>query len=364
MSRAARRAASREAGDATRGVAAILAAMQAERLTAQLLAGEPARDPVAVADRLLAVQAQDERAARLAIRARTTGLTAADVDRALTEDRSLVVDWLNRGTLHLVRAEDYHWLHMLTTPPLRTATTRRLEQEGLTEAAAEKGVAVIQRALADDGPLSRPELRERLKAAGVRTEGQAFVHILGLASVRGLVLRGPVIAGRHACALVEDWLGSAKLPDRSVALAELARRYLAGHGPASERDLARWAGIPLRDARAGLAAIAGELQERDDGLIDLARRSSPAEPPRPRLLGAFEPVLLGWRSRAEILGENEPRVVRGGTFRPFALVRGRAVATWRISKGEIELAPFADLAPDDAEALQADSAAVLDYLAA
>src|SRR5213592_2090253 len=48
----------------------------AERLTAQLLAGEPARDPVAVAERLLAIQAQDLRGARLAIRARTAGRAA------------------------------------------------------------------------------------------------------------------------------------------------------------------------------------------------------------------------------------------------------------------------------------------------
>ena len=48
----------------------------AARLTAQLLAGAPARDPVAVAERLLAVQGQDPRGARLAVRARTEGLTA------------------------------------------------------------------------------------------------------------------------------------------------------------------------------------------------------------------------------------------------------------------------------------------------
>jgi hypothetical protein len=59
------------------------------RLAAQLLAGPPTRDPVAVVERLLAVQAQDGRGARLAIRARSTGLTVADVDRALTVDRSL-----------------------------------------------------------------------------------------------------------------------------------------------------------------------------------------------------------------------------------------------------------------------------------
>ncbi len=86
----------------------------AERLTAQALAGEPLRSPEAVAERLLAVQGQDPRGARLAVRARTEGVTAADVDRALSEERSLLITWLNRGTLHLVRSEDYPWLHALT----------------------------------------------------------------------------------------------------------------------------------------------------------------------------------------------------------------------------------------------------------
>ena len=96
--------------------------MIAERLTAQRLAGVPARDPVEVVHRLLAVQGQDPRGARLAIRARSSGLSAADVDRALTEERTLLITWLNRGTLHLVASEDYSWLHALTAPAL---TTRR-----------------------------------------------------------------------------------------------------------------------------------------------------------------------------------------------------------------------------------------------
>jgi len=128
----------------------------ARRLSAQLLPGESATDPVAVAERLLAIQAQDPRGARLAVRARTTGLTATDVDRALTEERSLLVTWLNRGTLHLVRSEDYGWLHALTTPPLHTANATRLAQEGVTPAAAERGVATIERALATEGPVTRP----------------------------------------------------------------------------------------------------------------------------------------------------------------------------------------------------------------
>ena len=108
------------------------------RFAAQLLGEERATDAVAVAERLLAVQAQDLRSARLAIRARTGGLSAADVDRALTDERTLVIGWLNRGTLHLVRSEDYWWLHALTTPPLYTGNARRLAQTGVTPDAAER----------------------------------------------------------------------------------------------------------------------------------------------------------------------------------------------------------------------------------
>src|SRR3954447_10686987 len=130
-----------------------------ERLTAQLLAGPPARDPVAVAERLLAIQGQDPRGARLAVRARTRGLSAADVDRALTEERTLVITWLNRGTLHLVRSEDFPWLHALTAPTLLAANARRLGQEGVSPAAAERGVEVVERSLAEEGPLDRNALR-------------------------------------------------------------------------------------------------------------------------------------------------------------------------------------------------------------
>src|SRR5947208_2350190 len=132
--------------------------MIAERLTAQLLAGPPARDPVAVAERLLSIQGQDPRGARLAVRARSSGLTVSDVDRGLTEDRSLLITWLNRGTLHLVRSEDYPWLHALTAPRLVPGNTRRLARLGVTPNAADRGVAVIERSLAKEGPLTRAQL--------------------------------------------------------------------------------------------------------------------------------------------------------------------------------------------------------------
>lgn len=324
----------------------------AERLAAQLLSGPPAHDPVAVAERLLAIQGQDPRGARLAVRARTRGLTAADVDRALTQDRTLLITWVNRGTLHLIRSEDYAWLHALTTPPLLTSCRRRLAQEGVEPDAADRAVATIERALADDGPLTREQLRERVAAAGTPTEGQALIHLLFLAAARGIVVRGPMIGRQHAYVLVRDWLGEQPPVDREAALGELARRYLAGHGPAGDRDLARWAGLPLRDARAGLAAIARRLHEREDGLVELragkasrGRRGRSAAPglPPPRLLGAYEPVLLGWTSREDIAGRHADRIVSGGIFRPFVLVEGRVVGTWTLRDGAVELEPFGRL---------------------
>jgi hypothetical protein len=336
------------------------------RLTAQMLAARPANaldGAVSVARRLLAIQAQDARGARLAIRARTRGVNSADIDRALTEERSLVLTWLNRGTLHLVACEDYPWLQALTTPPLMTASSRRLAQEGVPPAVADRAVEIVRRALTDDGPLTREALRDRLQRADIPVAGQALIHVLFRAALEGVAVRGPMIGRRHAYVLVRDWLPAPVEPvHRDGALPELARRYLAGHGPAGERDLARWAGLPLRDARAALSAIAGELRDEPGGLVDLRTRGRMGRIPPPRLLGPWEPVLVGWSSRIPVLGEHDAQVVTGGLFRGFAMVGGRGVATWRLSDAAVTIAPFAPLSDADERALDDDAAALIRFL--
>jgi hypothetical protein len=65
-----------------------------------------------------------------------------------------------------------------------------------------------------------------------------------------------------------------------------------------------------------------------------------------------------------VVGDGEPQLVSGGVFRPFALVRGIAAATWSLSGDRLELAPFSRLAKADCEALDVDARDVRRFFAA
>jgi hypothetical protein len=96
--------------------------------------------------------------------------------------------------------------------------------------------------------------------------------------------------------------------------------------------------------------------------VDLLRADSAEEIPPPRLLGAYEPLLLGWRSREDLVPSHRERLIAdNGLFRPFALVGGRAAGTWTLRGGAVSLNPFEPLALGDSAALAADAADVLRF---
>jgi hypothetical protein len=207
-------------------------------------------------------------------------------------------------------------------------------------------------------------------AADVPVAGQALVHILFLSALRGLTVRGPMIGTEQAFVLVRDWLGhppgtiAGADSNRDADLSLLARRYLAGHGPADDRDLAKWAGITLGDARRALGGAGTDLLEQPGGLVDLIGGQSCQNRPRPKLLGAFDPLLHGWVDRTPVLGKNSTIVTSNGIFRPFALVDGRAVATWAMPGGRVTLSPFRPLTAPVQAALDREAADVKRFLAA
>jgi hypothetical protein len=327
-----------------------------------MASGPPAGSVEEVAQRLLAIQAQDLRGARLAVRLRSRGVTGADFDAALTERRSVIVAWLNRGTLHLVPSADYWWLRSMTVGRLVTANRRRLVQEGVSDSDAGRGVAAIAEQVST-GPRSRAELKAALDRIGVRTVGQALVHLIVAASIATPLVRGPLRSGEHCFVDAREWLGPEPDPiDGDEVLRLLALRYLAGHGPAGGADLAKWAGIGLREAKQGLSSAGDQVSKAGDDLYDLAGREPATVLPPPRLAGPFDPVLHGWSSNAEILAGHSGIVTTNGVFRPFALVDGRAAATWGLAHGRVTIRPFETLGPTTRRSLTVEAAAVLAYL--
>lgn len=343
------------------------AQLRTRRATAQRLIDRPRTTPAELVAHLLCVQAQDPRAARQGLRARSTGMTLAQVDAAITDERSIVLTWLQRGTIHLAAREDLPWLHGLTAPTIRKANLRRLGQEDFDERERDRAAQAIRDALAERGPLSRNDLAAVVASAVKKPEGQAMPHLLMYLSLRGELVRGPVRPGGQDWALARDWLGE-ELPDRlegeerERALAELARRYLAAHGPATDVDLSWWAGLPLRDVRAGLTAIAPELEELCGGLVALrstdgggGRRRLP-----PRLLPAFDAWILGWKDRTFALApEHAKRVQHGGILRGTATVDGVIVGTWGARRDgrrlRVELDRFGALDARTEEALRREA---------
>jgi DNA glycosylase AlkZ-like len=305
-----------------------------------------ARDPAEIARAIAGAQAQDVYAGPLTFRSRSRKLTAADIKCARTEERSLLRSWVMRMTIHLIPTDDAGWWLPLFEPGIATWSSRRLEQLGLRRQKQERALAIIAKALADEGPLTRTEARERVAAKGIELDTQTGMHMALSAVVSGIACLGPD-RGASACLVRrEDWLGKLPRFDRDAALAELARRYVRAFAPATDRDFAYWAGLPLRDVRAGLETISNQLEEVWVGEeVMLAPRGGlPRLPPEEqvRMLGNFDTYLLGWKDRAFAVSNEHAEHVKeggGGWIRPVIVRDGVVVGGWRSRRkdGVLEL---------------------------
>jgi hypothetical protein len=324
------------------------------RLVAQWVAG-PQGTPVEVVRRLGAVQGQDFPGAITSVALRTAARRRKDVEVAL-DDGEIVRSWPMRGTLHLLAADDAHWMLELLASRSLTALTARWAQLGLSEADAERARELVTAALAGGGRMRRADLLTAIEDGGVATTGQRGYHLLGYLARTGTLCLGPTDgAGEQLLVLLDDWVPAPRRPARDEALGELTLRFFRGHGPATVHDLARWAGLPLRDVRAGLAIARPQLAALDvDGVEHLLDPEVPDRLAACRqeadgvfLLPGFDEFVLGYRDRTTILGpEFAERIVPGsnGMFRPTVVLGGRVVGTWqwtgRGAKRAVTATPF------------------------
>jgi len=321
--------------------------------------------PADILRAIAGAQSQDPPAGRLHIRSRHPTLTAADVERARTEERSVIRLWAMRNTVHLITTDDLPWVRPLFAPLMAAFNRRRLAHFGVDASTQDRALSLIAGDLDRDGPLTRTQLSQRLEATGIPMDTSRRVHIFPLAVATGIASIGPGDGSGTRLVAAGDWLydDPPDLP-RDRALAEAARRYLAAFGPASEADFAGWAGLPLRDIRAGIAAIASELREVK--VLGVRAWQPKARAPRPiapglvRLLPAFDTYLMGHRERRFIAeGEAWSKIgPGGGVLWPTITVGGAAIGTWRLTrpakKLETELRPFEPLDPETDAAVDAE----------
>ena len=350
------------------------------RLRAQRLHPKPARRSQSVSEAVSAlcgIQAQDPQAAILALRPRTGGLLAAEIERARVHERSVVRTWCMRGTLHLLATEDLSWLLALHGPVFVAIGRRRRLELGLDEASSVKGLRAIREILSGSGPKSRAEIRGLLKRRGVPNEGQATYHLLRLAGLERLICFGPDLDGEPAYVLFEDWISSGKQTSPELPEAELARRYLEAYGPAQPADLAAWSGLRKPSVRAAWKQI-------EDDLIEVKGETSsnwmlksqlswlektPPDKPVVHLLPAYDAYLLGYRTRELAVPVQHARRVHpgGGLLRAVVLVDGIAKATWKTQRKRDRLVvvvePFERLTDGVKRVLEAEFADLERFLA-
>ena len=292
-------------------------------MRAQRLAHAPSAAPADVVRALVGIQAQDRSASLLAVATRGGDVPAGTPDALI----GVVRTWAMRGTLHLIAAEDLPLMLAIFGPLHLARAQRRLTQLDLGPDLAERSTAEAAVVVAEEGPLTRHELAARLRDRGVpvAAEGQAPIHVVRRAALAGALVETGVRGREELYGAVDP----GPLPDRDDAVVELARRYAAAHAPATADDFAVWSGLPAADVRRawqGPEPPAGESEE------------CPV-----RLLPAFDEWLLGWASRDLVLPKRHAaKVAPGGIIRPVAIADGRAFATWRLDRrrGRVELDPF------------------------
>jgi hypothetical protein len=347
------------------------------RLVAQRLAGPRAASPRDAVAHLTAVQAQDLPGALRSVALRSGTAPGAVVDALDAGD--VVRTWPMRGTLHLVPAQDAPWLVALLTERPRAAGERRRGQLGLTDDHLQSGRAVLEGALAEGAGLVRSEVLALWDEAGIPTAGGAGYHLLAHLAQTGVICLGPMRGGDQEFVLLASWVRDGRVLGRELgeeeALAEVALRYVRGHGPASAQDLARWTGLPLGTVRRGLAAVAdrlttveldGKVLHLEPGLLDRFEDHRD-EARRTMLLPGFDEMVLGYADRSvTVPPEHADRIVPGGNgvFRPTVVHDGRVVGVWRVvgsgSRRRVEAEPFVPWSAALAAEVERLGAAVVD----
>jgi hypothetical protein len=327
----------------------------ARRLRAQRLTGALCPTPEEAVGRLLGVQAQDYLSAKWSVGARVAGATDASVEEAFAAGR-IVRTHVLRPTWHFVLPADIRWLLTATAPRILARDRRRYAELRLDRATLRRANGIFAAALRGGNALTRAEMAAALEEGRVSPAGQRMPYLLMHAELDALVCSGPRRGRQQTYMLLEERVPDGRTMPRDEALSELAVRFFAGHGPATLKDLARWASLTVAEVRAAVGHSGDRLRREEIGGLELWSAAS-----RPERVPVFRPgaplVHLVQGYDEHLMGHIDSRslLVRPGSSwvaatppagRLVILLDGRVAGFWRRTFAKDRVAVEVELLDD------------------
>ncbi len=241
------------------------------RLAVQRLTTPGPARAAEVVDLLACVQSQEWAHGFWSLGMRTGPGPAGDLDQAAVQaefDRGdLLRTHVLRPTWHYVTPADIGWMLAATSARVHQRNQGGYRQTGLDPATRDRAAAVFLAALADGAALTRTELAEHLAAEGLGSSGLRLAAVVMAAELDGLIASGPLRispggGAQHTYRRLDELLAGRSVRRPEDPVAELLGRFLAGHGPASVADFARWCSLTLTDARAALERLREQHGDR------------------------------------------------------------------------------------------------------
>ena len=305
------------------------------RLRNQHITASGLRRPEDVVTWFGAVQAQEFEPALWGLGLRMRSSAAAMVERAFNDGR-LLRTHLMRPTWHFVTPADIRWIQMLTAARVKRTMATYNRQLGLDARTFTRSLHVIARALRDGEFLTRLEVGEHLRRAGIEARGPRLAHLMMNAELETLVCSGPRRGKKFTYALVDYRAPRASVLPADEALATLVNRYFRSHGPATVRDCAWWSGLSGADIRRGLDMIGAKREIIDDIEYWTAGQlsRSPTRDHQAHLLPIYDEYVVAYRDRVAVphgftAFKTSPRSI---VFQHTLIVGGQIAGTWRTSR--------------------------------
>jgi hypothetical protein len=319
-----------------------------QRLHNQLISRRTFEKAEDVVKWLCAVQAQDYASAKWALGLRMQNATDDSIEQAFT-DGAILRTHIMRPTWHFVLPADIRWMLALTAPRVNSALSYYNRTLELDDAVFKQSNEVLVKALQGGKQLTRAELVLALKQAGFTTDNLLRnTHIIMRAELDGIVCSGARRGKQFTYALLDERAPQARTLDRDEALAELARRYITSHGPATLQDFVWWSGLTAADAKTGLEMVTSQLmcEVIDDQTYWYSLSTPPVQDSSQSvyLLPNFDEYIVGYTDRSAIFDASHTNKLdaRGNfLFNHTIVLDGRVVGTWKrtLKKDAVMLTP-------------------------